>query len=265
MKNPIFKKYMNLVMIIGLILGFVVFAGCTDKPKITNQTPNVSVITQPSTIPTTYHYVKSIREIPGNDTNVTNVPTIVIPVPKPTLENVDVTTMEFARYDNGIVEIMYPKGWNVTEVHHNTSWCYDRGCTSITTVNKFAKEISFSNPSNIVFYNITIWEEEANSWRMTEKKDWVYGCSYSLKYKGYDLRDIMTPLDHTCSVDSIRTCTRYGIMIQDKEVSSIVRTVTMHYSYMFTFSTTNTSVFNHYKNVGDYMTGMVRIKDIRTT
>ncbi len=245
MKNPIFKKYMNLVMIIGLILGFVVFAGCTDKPKITNQTPNVSVITQPSTIPTTYHYVKSIREIPGNDTNVTVQKTVQVaqtPVVKATLENVDIESMEFIKYNNNIVELTYPKEWNVTKS------------------NNF---ISITNPSKIVFYNITIVDLYSNAWRVNDRTQWYYD-EIQRRFPKYDPRRI-SGIDKQCSIDGITSCLKYTVTIPNKEVVVVYTTCSLHYGYQLEFSTSNTSVFNHYKNVGDYMTGMVKIKDIRTT
>jgi len=267
MKNPIFKKYMNLVIIIGLILGFVIFAGCTDKPKITNQTPNVSVITQPSTIPTTYHYVKSIREIPGNDTNVTVQKTVQVtqtPVVKATLENVDIESMEFVRYDNGIVEVMYPRGWNVTEINYNRYYSKDFFTNSTTWTEKFKKYAIFSSPFKGVNYTVTIWEIKANSWRVNWDDSEIYEYYRQYHYPEYDIRSISNIDRSMCDVDGTRTCFKLNVHAPN-ETLLIWHTVTLHYSYDFELSAPNTSVFNHYKNVGDYMTGMVKIKDIRTT
>jgi hypothetical protein len=180
------------------------------------------------------------------------------------LENVDIESMEFVRYDNGIVEVMYPKKWNVTEVTYDKTYYRDPKTNSTTWEDKFKKYAIFSSPTKGVNYTVTIWEIEANSWRVNPTDYGIYEYYRQYYYPEYDIRSISNIDRSGCDIDGTQTCFKLNVHAPN-ETLLIWHTVTLHYSYDFELSAPNTSVFNHYKNVGDYMTGTVKIKDIRTT
>jgi hypothetical protein len=157
---------------------------------------------------------------------------------------------------------MYPRGWNVTEKYWNKYHYKDPKTNSTTDINKFVKQVIFSSPTSGVNFTITIWEIEANSWRVTTKDDRIYS-SLQDDYPGQDPRSIAN-IDRRCSVAGINSCAKVNVHTINETSTSYI-SFTLHYEYEFKLLTPNTSVFNHYKNLMDYMMGTVKIKDIRTT
>ena len=108
-----------------------------------------------------------------------------------------------------------------------------------------------------------MWDIGANSWRMDERTQWWYDEVQS-QFPEHSSRSI-TGYDKYCAIDNLRTCMKYTVTIPNEIKLFRYRTCTLHYGYTFELISTDTEVYDAYKNLGEYMTNTVKISDTRTT
>jgi hypothetical protein len=169
-------------------------------------------------------------------------PALTTPVPAPPAQQpeiVDPGVLVFKTYSNQYYTIRYPELWTVEE-----------NAPARTTVLKSAQ--------GRITYTLTAIPHEANAWVVKTDRD-TYVNDLSGDYPGYRADTIMRDFG-SCSVGDTRSCMQYAVYLPDGSYAKKVFIATMHYGHVFRIQCTD----DRCKNLGEYMTNSITVKDTRS-
>ena len=168
-------------------------------------------------------------------------PALTTPVPAPPAqpEIVDPNALVFKTYSNQYYTIRYPELWTVEE-----------NAPAHTTVLKSAQ--------GRITYTLTAIPHEANAWVVKTDRD-TYVNDLSGDYPGYRADTIMRDFG-SCSVGDTRSCMQYAVYLPDGSYAKKVFIATMHYGHVFRIQCPD----ERCKNLGEYMTNSITVKDTRS-
>jgi hypothetical protein len=180
------------------------------------------------------------------DITFTLVPAPALTTPGPSnrtpplpAENVDPNVLVFKPYSNQYYTLRYPEQWTVAE-----------NAPAHTTVLK--------SPQGQITYSLTAIPHEANAWVVKTDKE-TYVNDLAGDYPGYSPESIMRDFG-SCSVGDTRSCMQYAVVLPDGSYAKKVFIATMHYGHVFRIQCTD----ERCKNLGEYMTNSISVKDTRS-
>jgi hypothetical protein len=154
-------------------------------------------------------------------------------------EIVDPNALVFKTYSNQLYTIRYPEQWTVEE-----------NAPAHTTVLK--------SPQGQITYTLTAIPHEANAWVVKTDKE-TYVNDLLGDYPGYSPDSIMRNFG-SCSVGDTRSCMQYSVYLPVGSYAKKVFIATMHYGHVFRIQCPD----DRCKNLGEYMTNSITVKDTRS-
>jgi hypothetical protein len=185
-----------------------------------------------------------LLDIPYITFKLLPAPDLTTPVPSPPAqpaqpEIVDPSVLVFTPYSNQYYTIRYPEQWTVEE-----------NALAHTTVLKSAQ--------GQITYTLTAIPQVANTWIVKTDRE-TYLNDLAGDYPGYRADTIMRDFGH-CSVSDTSTCIQYSVYLPDGSYAKKVFIVTMHYRHEFRIQCPD----DRCKNLGEYMTNSITVKDTRS-
>jgi hypothetical protein len=182
-----------------------------------------------------------LLDIPYITFKLLPAPALTTPVPtQPTQpEIVDPNVLVFKTYSNQYYTIRYPQQWTVEE-----------NAPAHTTVLKSAQ--------GRITYTLTAIPHEANAWVVKTDRE-TYVNDLAGDYPGYLPDSIMRDFG-SCSVGDTRSCMHYSVYMPDGSYAKKVFIATMHYGHVFRIQCPDDGC----KNLGEYMTNSITVKDARS-
>ena len=154
-------------------------------------------------------------------------------------EIVDPNVLVFKPYSNQLYAIRYPDSWTVEE-----------NAPAYTTVLK--------SPQGWITYTLTAIPQEANAWVVKTDKE-TYVNDLKADYPGYSPDSIMRDFGR-CSFGNTGSCMQYSVVLPDGSYAKKVFIATMHYGHVFRIQCPD----ERCKNLGEYMTNSITVKDTRS-
>jgi len=182
-----------------------------------------------------------LLDIPYVTFTLLPAPVLTSPVPSPPMqpEIVDPTVLVFTPYSNQYYTIRYPEQWTVEE-----------NAAEHATVLKSAQ--------GRITYTLTAIPQEANAWVVKTDKE-TYVNDLLGDYPGYFADSIMRDFG-SCSIGDTRSCMQYSVYLPDGIYAKKVFIATMHYGHVFRIQCPD----DRCKNLGEYMTNSITVKDTRS-
>ncbi len=168
-------------------------------------------------------------------------PALTTPVPAPSAqpEIVDPTVLVFTPYSNQYYTLRYPEQWTVEE-----------HASARTTMLKSAE--------GRITYTLTAIPQEANAWVVKTDRD-TYVNDLTGDYPGYSPESIMRDFGR-CSFGNTGSCMQYSVYLPDGSYAKKVFIATMHYGHVFRIQCPD----ERCRNLGEYMTNSITVKDTRS-
>jgi hypothetical protein len=168
-------------------------------------------------------------------------PALTTPLPAPLAqaEIVDPGVLVFRTYSNEDYTVRYPEQWTIEE-----------NAAAHTTV--------FKSTRGQITYSLTAIPQEANAWVVKTDKE-IYVNDLAADYPGYSPDTIMRDFGY-CSVGDTRSCMQYSVYLPDGSYAKKVFIATMHYGHVFSIRCPD----ERCKNLGEYMTNSIKVKDTRS-
>jgi hypothetical protein len=163
-------------------------------------------------------------------------PARTLPAPA---EIVDPNVLMFRPYANQYYTFRYPEQWTVEE-----------NAPAHTTVLK--------SPQGQITYTLTAIPQEMNAWVVRTDKE-TYVNDLAGDYPGYAPESIMRDFG-SCSVGDTRSCMQYSVYLPDGRYARKVFIATMRYGHVFRIQCPD----DRCKNLGEYMTNSITVKDTRS-
>jgi hypothetical protein len=154
-------------------------------------------------------------------------------------EIVDPALLVFRTFSNQLYSIRYPENWTVEE----------NAAEHITVL---------KSPSGQITYTLTAVPQEPNAWVVKTDRD-TYVDDVAADYPGYFPDSIMRDFGH-CPFGDIRSCMQYSVYLPDGRYAKKVFIATMHYGHVFRIQCPDDSC----RNLGEYMTNSIQVKDTRS-
>ncbi len=154
-------------------------------------------------------------------------------------EIVDPNVLVFKPYSNQLYAIRYPDSWTVEE-----------NAPAYTTVLKSAQ--------GQITYKLTAIPQEANAWVVKTDKE-TYVNDLKADYPGYSPDSIMRDFGR-CSFGNTGSCMQYSVVLPDGSYAKKVFIATMHYGHVFRIQCPD----ERCRNLGEYMTNSITVKDTRS-
>ena len=145
----------------------------------------------------------------------------------------------FKPYANQDYSFRYPEQWTVEE-----------NAPAHTTVLK--------SPRGQITYTLTAIPHEANAWVVRTDKE-TYVNDLAIDYPGYSADSIMRDFGR-CSFGNTGSCMQYSVVLPDGSYAKKVFIATMHYGHIFRIQCPD----DRCKNLGEYMTNSITVKDTRS-
>jgi len=283
-------KNMKYLLFVLLLVVVLITAGCISGNQNVVAAPTATPASTITIIPTIIPTLIQTAVITGTP-NVTIVKNVTA---KPTAiqDTAVIDDIVFSTWLDRFVSIKYPNTWTAENrsAYNSTMLClqefprmfYLNNCTVDFGSQKckpvrdfcykwFNEEITkpttpwvtISNPNKTVAYKVSVEKIGTGAWIINENPVWVYE-EVQAQFPNNDPRSI-TGLDKECSIDGISSCMKYTVTIPNIIKLFRYKTVTSHYGYTFELSSANATIFDNYKNLGEYMTNTIEISDTRTT
>jgi len=167
------------------------------------------------------------------------VPTTPAGTPPGQPEIADPNVLVFKPYTNQYYTLLVPENWTVQE-----------NAPAYTTVLK-------SHRGQIT-YTLTAIPQEANAWVVKTDRD-TYVNDLAGDYPGYSPDTIMRDFGR-CAFGDTRSCMQYSVYLPDESYAKKVFIATMHYGHVFRIQCPD----DRCKNLGEYMTNSITVKDTRS-
>jgi len=182
-----------------------------------------------------------LLDIPYVTFKLLPVPLLTTPVSLSPMqpEIVDPNALVFKTYSNQLFTIRYPEKWTVEE-----------NAPAHTTVLK--------SPQGQITYTLAAIPHEANAWVVKTDKE-TYVNDLLGDYPGYSPDNIMRNFG-SCSVGDTRSCMQYSVYLPVGSYAKKVFIATMHYGHVFRIQCPD----DRCKNLGEYMTNSITVKDTRS-
>jgi hypothetical protein len=168
-------------------------------------------------------------------------PVLTTPVTQSPLqpEIVDSNALVFTPYANLVYSIRYPEQWTVEE-------------------NAPAHATVFTSTQGQITYSLTTTPHETNA-GVVKTDLGTYLNDVAGDYPGYSPDTIMRDFGR-CSFADTSTCMQYSVYLPDGRYAKKVFVDTAHYSHVFRIQCPD----NRCKNLGEYMTNSITVKDTRS-
>jgi hypothetical protein len=182
-----------------------------------------------------------LLDIPYITFTLLPTPVLTTPVRTPPAqpEIVDPRVLVFKTYSNQYYTIRYPDQWTVEET-----------VPAHTTVLKSVQ--------GQITYSLTAIPQTANAWSVKTDKE-TYVNDLAGDYPGYSPESILRDFG-SCSVGDTRSCMQYSVYLPDGRYAKKVFIATMHYGHVFRIQCPD----DRCKNLGEYMTNSITVKDTRS-
>ena len=182
-----------------------------------------------------------LLDIPYITFTLVPAPALTTPVPTPPIkpEIVDPTMLVFKTYSNQYATIRYPEQWTVEE-------------------NAPARTTVLKSVQGQITYTLTAIPHEANAWVVKTDRE-TYVNDLSGDYPGYSPDTIMRDFGR-CSFSDTGSCMHYSVYLPDGSYAKKVFIATMHYGHVFRIQCPDDGC----KNLGEYMTNSITVKDTRS-
>jgi hypothetical protein len=154
-------------------------------------------------------------------------------------EIVDPSVLVFKTYSNQYYTFRYPEQWTVEE-----------NAAEHTTILK--------SPQGQITYSLTAVPTEANAWVVKTDKE-TYLNDVAGDYPGYSPDTIMRDFGR-CSAGDTRSCMQYSVHLADGSYAKKVFIATIHYGHVFRIQCLD----DRCKNLGEYITNSITVKDTRS-
>ena len=109
-----------------------------------------------------------------------------------------------------------------------------------------------------ITYTLTAIPREASAWVVKTDRD-TYVNDLAGDYPGYAPENIMRDFG-SCSVGDTRSCMQYSVYLPDGRYARKVFIATMRYGHVFRIQCPD----DRCKNLGEYMTNSITVKDTRS-
>jgi len=168
-------------------------------------------------------------------------PALTTPVPTPLTqpEIIDPNVLVFKTYSNQYYTFRYPEQWTVEET-----------APAHTTVLRSAQ--------GQITYTLTAIPLVANAWFVKTDKE-TYVNDLAGDYPGYRADTIMRDFGR-CSFSDTSSCMHYSVVLPDGSYAKKVFIATMNYGHVFRIQCPD----DRCKNLGEYMTNSITVKDTRS-
>jgi hypothetical protein len=182
-----------------------------------------------------------LLDIPYITFTLVPAPALTTPVPAPPIkpEIVDPNVLVFKTYSNQYSTIRYPEQWTVEE-----------NAPDHTTV--------FKSSQGQITYTLIATLHEANAGGITTDKE-TYLNDVAGDYPDYSPDTIMRDFGR-CSFADTSTCMHYSVYLPDGSYAKKVFIDTTHYGHVFRIQCPD----DRCKNLGEYMTNSIKVKDTRS-
>jgi len=154
-------------------------------------------------------------------------------------EIVDPGVLVFTPYSNQLYTLRYPEQWTVEE-----------NAPAHTTV--------FKSTRGQITYSLTAVPQTANAGKLNTDKE-TYVNDLLGDYPGYSPDTIMRDFGR-CSFSDTSSCMHYSVYLPDGSYAKKVFIATMHYGHVFRIQCPD----ERCKNLGEYMTNSITVKDTRS-
>jgi hypothetical protein len=182
-----------------------------------------------------------LLDIPYVTFTLLPAPVLTTPVSLSTMqpEIVDPNVLVFTPYANQYYTLRYPEQWTVEE-----------NAPAHTTV--------FKSTQGQITYTLTATPHEANAGGIKTDKE-TYLNDVAGDYPGYSPDTIMRDFGR-CSFADTSTCIQYSVHLPDGKYAKKVFIDTTHYGHVFRIQCPD----DRCKNLGEYMTNSITVKDTRS-
>jgi hypothetical protein len=167
------------------------------------------------------------------------VPTTPAGTPPGQPEIVDPNVLVFKPYTNQYYTLLVPENWTVQE-----------NAPAYTTVLK--------SPRGQITYTLTAIPQEANAWFVKTDRD-TYLNDLAGEYPEYRADTIMRDFGR-CAFGDTSSCMQYSVYLPDGSYAKKVFIATMHYGHVFRIQCPD----DRCKNLGEYITNSIQVKDTRS-
>jgi len=154
-------------------------------------------------------------------------------------EIVDPGVLVFKTYANQYYTFRYPEQWTVEE-----------NAAEHTTILK--------SPQGQITYSLTAVPTEANAWVVKTDRE-TYLNDVAIDYPGYSSDTIMRDFGR-CSFSNTGSCMQYSVYLPEGSYAKKVFIATMHYGHVFRIQCPD----DRCKNLGEYITNSITVKDTRS-
>jgi hypothetical protein len=247
-------------LFIVLLIAILMTAGCVRENRNTDVTPTGIPTQTPTTMPTTTMPTTTLTVVTRNTTpavtpNETITQTVTVkPTPIPDVTAIDAIT--FLTWSDELFSISYPNTWTVEQKTENETKNLGN------TKNKLFKRFVFYNPGRTVAYTITIWDIGVGPWVLDESDRWWLE-DVQAQFPTYNAMAI-TGFTKNCALSGLnrRNCMRYTVTTPEIKLFRYIA-CTLRYGYTFELISDPVK-YDMYENLGEYMTGTIKLSDTKS-